>query len=199
MLEKNFDFKTAEADIIKRSASIIAETTVKNRSSKTFTITLPPPNVTGSLHLGHAFTSTLQDILLRFHRQHGEITLGQPGLDHAGIATQIVVANQLRDKGINWQDLGREAFIQKVWEWKEESGGCILHQLVRLGMSIDLDRVRFTMDEKSSRAVLHAFTQLYNDGLVFRAKRIVNWDPILKTAVSDLEVTNRQSFSFCQS
>lgn len=192
MLEKNFDFKTAEADVVKRSKEIIAATAVKNRKSRTFTITLPPPNVTGSLHLGHAFTSTLQDVLLRYHRQHGDVTLGQPGLDHAGIATQIIVANQLSDQGVNWQEIGRETFIKKVWEWKEKSGGCIVHQLIRMGMSIDLDRLRFTMDEKSSRAVLHAFTQLYNDGLIFRAKRIVNWDPALKTAVSDLEVTNRQ-------
>lgn len=192
MLEKSFDFAAIEPKITERSKPIIAATTKKNFKDETFTITLPPPNVTGSLHLGHAFTSTLQDVLLRFKRQHGYITLGQPGLDHAGIATQIIVANQLRDQGIHWRDLGREKFIEKVWEWKQKSGGMILNQLVRMGMSVDLDRVRFTMDEDASLAVLHAFTTLYKDGLIFRAKRLVNWDPVLKTAVSDLEVSSKQ-------
>lgn len=192
MLEKNFDYATIEPKITEKSKEVIAATTKKNFRNKTFTITLPPPNVTGFLHLGHAFTSTLQDVLLRFKRQHGYITLGQPGLDHAGIATQIVVANQLREQGIHWRDLGREKFIEKVWEWKAESGGMIVQQLLRMGMSIDLDRLRFTMDEDASIAVLHAFTTLYNDGLIFRDKRLVNWDPVLKTAVSDLEVSSRQ-------
>lgn len=192
MLNKYFDHKHFEAEITKKSAPVVAKTTVKNRKTTRFSITLPPPNVTGSLHLGHAFGSTLQDILLRYHRQHGEVTLGQPGLDHAGIATQMVVANQLKDHDINWQDLGREEFIRKVWEWKEESGGKILYQLLRLGVSIDLNRVHFTMDESSSKAVLKAFVKLYNDRLIYRDKMIVNWDTVLKTAVSDLEVNNRQ-------
>lgn len=192
ILEKHFDFKEAEAAFMEKSKALIAETAVRHRKKTTFTITLPPPNVTGSLHLGHALNLTLIDILLRFHRQQGDVTLGQPGLDHAGIATQMVVANQLRDQGINWQDLGREEFLRKVWEWKEKSGGQILHQQLRLGVSVDLDRVRFTMDEHSSKAVLQAFVTLYNDGLIFRAKKIVNWDTVLKTAVSDLEVSNRQ-------
>lgn len=192
MLEKNFDPVVVEPKITEKSKEVIAATTQQNFRNETFTITLPPPNVTGFLHLGHAFTSTLQDVLLRFKRQHGYITLGQPGLDHAGIATQIVVANQLRDQGIHWRDLGREKFIEKVWEWKSKSGGMIVHQLLRMGMSIDLDRLRFTMDEDASLAVLHAFTTLFHDGLIFRDKRLVNWDPILKTAVSDLEVSSRQ-------
>lgn len=192
ILEKHFDFKEAEAALMEKSKALIAETAVRHRKKTTFTITLPPPNVTGSLHLGHALNLTLIDILLRFHRQQGDVTLGQPGLDHAGIATQMVVANQLRDQGINWQDLGREEFLRKVWEWKEKSGGQILHQQLRLGVSVDLDRVRFTMDKHSSKAVLQAFVTLYNDGLIFRAKKIVNWDTVLKTAVSDLEVSNRQ-------
>lgn len=192
MLGKAFDYATFEPQIIEKSKNIIATTTKKNLKNETFTIILPPPNITGSLHLGHAFTSTIQDILLRFKRQHGYITLGQPGIDHAGIATQIVVAHQLQEQGISWRGLGREQFIQKVWEWKKESGGKIVYQLMRLGISIDLERLRFTMDENSSRAVLHAFTTLYNNGLIYKAKRIINWDPVLKTAVSDLEVSNRQ-------
>ncbi|MDR1597629.1 MAG: valine--tRNA ligase [Holosporales bacterium] len=191
MLDKLFDHAQIEPRIVEKSKSPVAQTVKSNVKSDTFTITLPPPNITGSLHLGHAFTSVIQDILLRFKRQHGYATLGQPGIDHAGIATQIIVANQLRDRGINWQRIGRSNFIEQVWAWKEQSGGTILYQLVRLGMSIDLDRVRFTMDDEASDAVLYAFTQLYKDGLIYRAKRIVNWDPILKTAVSDLEVSNK--------
>lgn len=192
VLDKHFDFKTAEPLLTEKSKAIIARTAVRNRKSTTFSITLPPTNVTGSLHVGHALNFTIIDILLRFHRQHGDVTLGQPGLDHAGIATQMVVANQLREQGINWQDLSREDFCKKVWEWKALSGGRILTQLLRLGVSIDLDRVCFTMDEHSSRAVLQAFVTLYKDGFIFRAKKIVNWDTVLKTAVSDLEVSNRQ-------
>ncbi|MDR2464263.1 MAG: valine--tRNA ligase [Holosporales bacterium] len=191
MLGKLFDYAQIEPKIIEKARIIIAQTIRENVTNKTFTITLPPPNITGSLHLGHAFTSVIQDILLRVKRQHGYVTLGQPGIDHAGIAAQIVVANQLYEKGISLQSLGREDFIKKVWSWKEQSGDMIVHQLVKLGMSIDLDRLRFTMDQDASKAVLKAFTMLYNDGLIYKAKRIVNWDPILKTAVSDLEVSNK--------
>ncbi|MDR0631375.1 MAG: valine--tRNA ligase [Holosporales bacterium] len=188
---KQFDHNKFEPQIVEKSKKVIAQTVKSNVKTETFTITLPPPNVTGSLHLGHAFTSVIQDMLLRYKRQHGYVTLGQPGLDHAGIATQIIVANQLQDQGINWQELGRDEFIDRVWKWKEQSGGTILYQLVRLGMSIDLDRVRFTMDDDASNAVLYAFTTLYKDGLIYRAKKIVNWDPILKTAISDIEVSNK--------
>jgi valyl-tRNA synthetase len=188
---KQFDHSKVEPQIVEKSKAIIAQTVKINAKAETFTITLPPPNVTGSLHLGHAFTSIIQDILLRYKRQQGYATLGQPGLDHAGIATQIIVANQLQELGINWQGLKREEFIDRVWKWKEQSGGTILYQLVRLGMSIDLDRVRFTMDEEASNAVLYAFTTLYKDGLIYRAKKVVNWDPTLKTAISDIEVSNR--------
>jgi valyl-tRNA synthetase len=191
LLEKLFDHGKIESKVIDKSKEIISKTTKNNSRKETFTITLPPPNITGSLHLGHAFTSVIQDMLLRFKRQHGYVVLGQPGIDHAGIATQIIVANQLREKGIHWQQLGREEFIAQVWKWKEQSGGTILYQLVRLGTSIDLDRVRFTMDPAASEAVAYAFTRLYKDGLIYRDKRIVNWDPVLKTAVSDLEVSNK--------
>ncbi|GHS92808.1 valine--tRNA ligase [Alphaproteobacteria bacterium] len=192
MLAKDFDARTIEPKIIEKSKKIIAQTVTQNRKNETFTITLPPPNVTGSLHIGHAFTSVIQDILLRFKRQQGFRTLGQPGLDHAGIATQIVVSKQLEEQGIFWKDLSRAEFIRKVWEWKGKSGGQILHQLTRMGMSIDLERVRFTMDPKSSQAVLKAFTTLFHAGLIAKAKSIVNWDPVFKTALSDLEVSNRE-------
>jgi valyl-tRNA synthetase len=191
MLKKLFDHGEVEPKIVDRSKEVIARTVKSGAKNKTFTITLPPPNITGSLHLGHAFTSVIQDILLRFKRQHGYATLGQPGIDHAGIATQIIVANQLEERGISWKELGRDEFINQVWKWKEQSGGTIFYQLVRLGMSIDLDRIRFTMDPEASNAVLHAFNILFKDGLIYRAKKIVNWDPILKTAISDIEVSYR--------
>ncbi len=153
-----------------------------------FTIVIPPPNVTGSLHIGHALNNTLQDILSRFERMRGKDVLWQPGTDHAGIATQLVVERQLAEQQTSRVKLGREAFLQKVWEWKEVSGGTITRQLRRLGASCDWSRERFTMDEGLSRAVLKVFVRLYKDGLIYKDKRLVNWDPRLQTAVSDLEV-----------
>jgi len=155
-----------------------------------YSITLPPPNVTGSLHMGHAFSGTIQDILIRWQRMMGKEVLWQLGLDHAGIATQMVVERQLDAKGVHRRDLGREAFIEKVWEWKAESGGTILEQMKHLGFSIDWSRERFTMDEHSSHAVREVFVRLYEEGLIYRGKRLVNWDPVLETAVSDLEVVH---------
>jgi len=152
-----------------------------------FSIMLPPPNVTGSLHMGHGFQQTLMDILIRYHRMQGDNTLWQPGTDHAGIATQMVVENQLHAKGQSRYDVGREAFVEKVWDWKAESGGNITRQMRRLGTSPDWDRERFTMDEGLSKAVKQAFITLYEDGLIYRGKRLVNWDPVMLTAVSDLE------------
>ncbi|MDF2939366.1 MAG: valine--tRNA ligase [Gammaproteobacteria bacterium] len=152
-----------------------------------FSIMLPPPNVTGSLHMGHGFQQTLMDILIRYHRMQGDNTLWQPGTDHAGIATQMVVENQLYEKGQSRYDLGREAFVEKVWEWKAESGGNITRQMRRLGTSPDWSRERFTMDEGLSKAVKEAFIRLYDDKLIYRGKRLVNWDPVMLTAVSDLE------------
>ncbi len=157
-----------------------------------YCIQLPPPNVTGTLHMGHAFQHTLMDTLIRYHRMKGDNTLWQLGTDHAGIATQIVVENQLRAKGESRQDLGREAFIERVWQWKEESGSTITQQMRRLGVSGDWTRARFTMDEGLSRAVLETFVRLYEDGLIYRGKRLVNWDPKLGTAVSDLEVETEE-------
>ena len=157
-------------------------------ADSTYCIAIPPPNVTGSLHMGHAFQDTIMDLLMRYHRMSGKQTLWQVGTDHAGIATQMVVERRLAADNINRHDLGREAFIEKIWEWKEESGGTITRQLRRMGAAIDWSRERFTMDEGLSSAVQDVFIQLYNEGLIYRGKRLVNWDPVLHTAVSDLEV-----------
>jgi len=158
-----------------------------------FTIVIPPPNVTGSLHMGHALNNTLQDILIRYRRMQGRDALWQPGTDHAGIATQMVVERQMAEEGLNRHDLGREKFIERVWKWKAESGGTITSQLRRLGASCDWSRERFTMDDGLSAAVTKVFVQLYKEGLIYRDKRLVNWDPKLHTAISDLEVEQRET------
>ncbi|ODT67867.1 MAG: valine--tRNA ligase [Nitrosomonadales bacterium SCN 54-20] len=157
-----------------------------------YCIMLPPPNVTGTLHMGHAFQHTLMDALTRYHRMRGDNTLWQPGTDHAGIATQIVVERQLDQQNIDRRDLGREAFLARVWEWKEESGSTISRQMRRMGASCDWSRERFTMDEGLSRAVTEVFVRLYREGLIYRGERLVNWDPVLQTAVSDLEVVSAE-------
>jgi valyl-tRNA synthetase len=161
-----------------------------------YCILLPPPNVTGTLHMGHAFQHTLMDALTRYHRMDGDNTLWQPGTDHAGIATQIVVERQLDAQKISRHDLGREKFLEKVWEWKEHSGSTITRQMRRLGTSPDWSRERFTMDEGLSKAVSEVFVRLYNEGLIYRGKRLVNWDPVLGTAVSDLEVVSTEEDGF---
>jgi valyl-tRNA synthetase len=153
-----------------------------------YCIVIPPPNVTGTLHMGHAFQHTLMDVLTRLHRMDGDRTLWQPGTDHAGIATQMVVERQLAADGRTRHDLGREQFVERVWEWKEQSGDTISRQMRRLGNSVDWSRDRFTMDEGLSEAVLEVFVRLHEDGLIYRGKRLVNWDPVLHTALSDLEV-----------
>ncbi|MGH8430396.1 MAG: class I tRNA ligase family protein, partial [Solimonas sp.] len=159
-----------------------------------FCIVIPPPNVTGSLHIGHALNNTLQDVLVRFERLRGKSVLWQPGMDHAGIATQMVVERQLAEAGGNEdrRSLGREEFVKRVWAWKEQSGGQIFNQLRRLGASCDWSRERFTMDEGLSAAVLKVFVQLYKEGLIYKDTRLVNWDPHFETAISDLEVDNRE-------
>jgi valyl-tRNA synthetase len=157
-----------------------------------FAIMMPPPNVTGSLHVGHALTFTLQDVLVRYQRMRGRDALWQPGTDHAGIATEIVVTNQLAEEGIAKHDLGRERFVARVWEWKERSGGTITRQLRRLGVSPDWHRERFTMDPGLAAAVRRVFVQLYREGLIYRDQRLVNWDPVMHTVISDLEVQNRE-------
>jgi valyl-tRNA synthetase len=158
-----------------------------------FTIMMPPPNVTGSLHMGHALNMTLQDVLTRYYRRSGRDALWQPGTDHAGIATQMVVERNLAREGKNRRDLGRQAFVDRVWEWKAESGGMITRQLRRLGASPDWSRERFTMDEGLNRAVRKVFVTLYREGLIYRDKRLVNWDPKLRTAISDLEVEQKET------
>jgi valyl-tRNA synthetase len=157
-----------------------------------FCIVIPPPNVTGTLHMGHAFQHTLMDTLTRWHRMRGDATLWQPGTDHAGIATQMVVERRLNAAGIRRSELGREAFIERVWEWKAESGGTISRQMRRLGDSVDWTRERFTMDPGLSTAVTEVFVRLYESGLLYRGQRLVNWDPVLRTAVSDLEVLGEE-------
>jgi valyl-tRNA synthetase len=158
-----------------------------------YTIVIPPPNVTGSLHMGHALNNTIQDILCRFERMRGRDVLWQPGTDHAGIATQMVVERLLKaENKTDRKTMGREAFLKRVWEWKEESGGTIINQLKRLGASCDWSRERFTMDEGLSKAVVKVFVQLYKDGLIYKDQRLVNWDPVFETAISDLEVETKE-------
>src|SRR4051812_21268319 len=164
-----------------------------------FAIQLPPPNVTGTLHMGHAFNQTIMDSLTRYHRMRGHNTLWVPGTDHAGIATQIVVERKLQgasEGGRSRHDLGRKNFVAKVWEWKEESGTTITRQMRRMGDSVAWKHEYFTMDPKMSTVVTSTFVQLYKQGLIYRGKRLVNWDPILKSAVSDLEVENEERDSF---
>ena len=202
MLEKTYDAKTVEPKIAKiwEEADAFRAGAGAKPGAEAFTIVIPPPNVTGSLHMGHALNNTLQDILVRFERMRGKNVLWQPGMDHAGIATQMVVERQLMEQQIHRRDLTREEFVEKVWEWKAESGGTIFNQLKRLGASCDWSRERFTMDEGLSKAVLEVFVTLYKEGLIYKDKRLVNWDPKLLTAISDLEVEQqrgqRQSLAF---
>jgi valyl-tRNA synthetase len=190
MMDKTFDPAAVEARISERweEADAFRSGREDRKDAKPYTIVIPPPNVTGSLHMGHALNNTLQDILCRFERMRGRDVLWQPGMDHAGIATQMVVERQLMEQQIHRRQLGRDAFVKRVWEWKEVSGGRIQSQLKRLGASCDWSRERFTMDEGLSRAVLKVFVDLHAQGLIYRDKRLVNWDPKFQTAISDLEV-----------
>jgi valyl-tRNA synthetase len=190
MMDKTFDPSAVEARISTRweEAEAFKAGRADRKDAVPYTIVIPPPNVTGSLHMGHALNNTIQDILCRFERMRGRDVLWQPGMDHAGIATQMVVERQLAERQIQRRDLGREEFVKRVWEWKEESGGTIVRQLKRLGASCDWSRERFTMDEGLSRAVLKVFVDLYKQGLIYKDKRLVNWDPKFQTAISDLEV-----------
>src|SRR5579864_4258478 len=157
-----------------------------------FTLLLPPPNVTGRLHMGHMLNQTQMDIIVRWHRMRGFLTLWLPGTDHAGIATQMMVERQLAKEGLNRREMGREAFLKRVWEWKEHYGGAILDQMRRLGASVDWDREYFTMSDELSRAVREVFVRLYEEGLIYRGKYIVNWCPRCDTAISDLEVVHEE-------
>ncbi|MBY5361117.1 valine--tRNA ligase [Rhizobium leguminosarum] len=195
MLDKTYDSAAVEPKIaaIWDEADAFRAGANAQAGAETFTIVIPPPNVTGSLHMGHALNNTLQDILVRFERMRGKDVLWQPGMDHAGIATQMVVERKLMEQQLpGRRDMGREAFIDKVWEWKAESGGLIFNQLKRLGASCDWSRERFTMDEGLSKAVLEVFVTLYKEGLIYKDKRLVNWDPKLLTAISDMEVEQHE-------
>ncbi|MGC4025882.1 MAG: valine--tRNA ligase [Mesorhizobium sp.] len=194
MLEKTYDAQAVEPRIAKlwQDSDAFRAGAGAEPGAESFTIVIPPPNVTGSLHMGHALNNTLQDILVRFERMRGKDVLWQPGMDHAGIATQMVVERQLMEKQIHRRDLSREDFINRVWNWKSESGGIIVNQLKRLGASCDWSRERFTMDEGLSKAVIEVFVTLYKQGLIYKDKRLVNWDPKLLTAISDLEVEQQE-------
>lgn len=185
-LDQHFDPRRIEQDTYRRWEANGYFAPQGNGQS--FSIVIPPPNVTGTLHLGHAFQHTIMDLLTRFHRMDGRQTLWQTGTDHAGIATQLVVSEQLRAQGTTPDTLGREDFIKRVWQWRDEAGGVITQQMRRIGSSVDWSRERFTMDEGFSRAVIEVFVRLYDDGLIYRGKRLVNWDPTMQTALSDLEV-----------
>ncbi|MDP3370325.1 MAG: valine--tRNA ligase, partial [Brevundimonas sp.] len=193
MLDKTFDPTAAEPRLYAmwEDSGLFAPKT--DGAAEAYSIVIPPPNVTGSLHIGHALNNTLQDILARYHRMKGKAVLWLPGTDHAGIATQMVVERQLAAAGnISRRDMGRDAFVAKVWEWKAESGGTIVQQLRRLGASCDWSRERFTLDEGLNAAVRKVFVQLHKEGLIYRDKRLVNWDPHFQTAISDLEVEQKE-------
>lgn len=193
MLDKTYDPKNFEEKIYAEWEAAGDFKPNMNKNKEAFAVVIPPPNVTGVLHMGHALDDTLQDILIRYNRMLGKNVLWQPGMDHAGIATQMVVERNLAAEGITRHDLGREKFIETVWQWKEKSGGTICKQLRRLGASCDWSRARFTMDEGLSRAVRKIFVRLYKDGLIYKAKKLVNWDAKFMTAVSDLEVVQKET------
>ncbi|MGO1074230.1 valine--tRNA ligase [Inquilinus sp. CA228] len=193
MLDKTYGPREVEAKLYPEWENSGAFANNVHSNAAPFTIMMPPPNVTGDLHMGHAFTFTLQDVLTRFNRRRGRDALWQPGTDHAGIATQMVVERELAKEGIKRQDLGRDGFLERVWDWKAQSGGAITSQLRRLGATPNWSRERFTMDEGLSRAVVKVFVQLHREGLIYRDKRLVNWDPKLRTSVSDLEVEQKET------
>ena len=194
MLDKTFDAKTREPQIYQGWEASGQFEPNDDPKAEGFSIVIPPPNVTGSLHVGHALNNTLQDVLARFERMRGKAVLWLPGTDHAGIATQMVVERQLAELGnVGRRELGRDAFVAKVWEWKAQSGGTIVGQLRRLGASCDWSRERFTLDDGLSAAVRKVFVDLYHQGLIYRDKRLVNWDPQFQTAISDLEVEQRET------
>ena len=193
MLEKYYKHELVEKKIYEsweKDKDFVSK--VNDKNSKPFCIVIPPPNVTGTLHMGHALNNTLQDILIRYQRMQGKDVLWQPGMDHAGIATEMVVERELKKEGIEKSELSREEFVKKVWEWKDLSGGLILNQLKRLGSSCNWDRERFTFDKGLSEAVRKVFVELFNQGLIYRDKRLSNWDPKLKTTISDLEVVQKE-------
>ena len=189
-MEANFDPHQIEGDLYREweQAGYFAP----SGNGDPYCIVIPPPNVTGSLHMGHAFQQTLMDTLIRIRRMQGRQTLWQMGSDHAGIATQMLVERRLQSQGIDRHELGRDKFTDEVWKWKAESGDNISRQSRRMGSSLDWSRERFTMDEGFSKAVMEVFVRLHEDGLIYRGKRLVNWDPVLHTALSDLEVVSEE-------
>ncbi|MBT5539993.1 MAG: class I tRNA ligase family protein, partial [Alphaproteobacteria bacterium] len=191
MLDKIYSPQSIEVEQYGRWEKAGAFACDIDSDAQPYVIMMPPANVTGTLHIGHALTYTLQDILCRYKRMQGRDVLWQPGTDHAGIATQMVVERQLAKEDLDRKTMGRDAFLERTWTWKETSGGEIMRQLRRLGASADWPRERFTMDEGLSRAVRKAFVDLYKEKLIYRDKRLVNWDPKLQTAISDLEVEQR--------
>ena len=188
MLEKNYNPKDFEEKIYEKWENDGDFKPDMRSNSEAFSIVIPPPNVTGVLHMGHALDDTLQDILIRYNRMLGKKVLWQPGTDHAGIATQMVVERNLAKEGITRHDLGREKFIEKVWEWRKQSGGTICRQLRRLGASCDWSRERFTMDEGCNKAVTEVFCKMHEKGWIYKGARIINWCPVCNTSISDAEV-----------
>ncbi|MEO8281311.1 MAG: valine--tRNA ligase, partial [Ideonella sp.] len=195
-LAKSFEPAAIEARWARQWEDSGAYAPTLDADQPSFSIQLPPPNVTGTLHMGHAFNQTIMDALTRYHRMRGHNTLWVPGTDHAGIATQIVVERQLEQQKISRHDLGRKNFVAKVWEWKQQSGSTITQQMRRIGASVDWSHEYFTMDDKLSAIVTDTFVQLYEQGLIYRGKRLVSWDPVLKSAVSDLEVESEEEDGF---
>ena len=195
-LAKSFEPAAIEARWVPLWEASGAYAPTLDPTKPSFSIQLPPPNVTGTLHMGHAFNHTIMDALTRVHRMKGFNTLWLPGTDHAGIATQIVVERQLQDEGKSRHDIGREAFLQRVWEWKAVSGNTITGQMRRLGDTVDWSREYFTMDATQSAVVNETFVRLYEEGLIYRGKRLVSWDPVLRSAVSDLEVESEEEDGF---
>lgn len=187
-LEGKFEPKTFEEEIYKNWNEKGYFKPSNDKTKKPYTIVIPPPNITGKLHMGHALDETLQDILIRYKRMQGFNTLWVPGTDHASIATEAKIVEKLKVEGITKEDLGRDGFLKRAWEWKEEYGGTILNQLKKLGCSCDWSRERFTMDEGLSNAVKDVFVDLYNKGLIYKGKRMINWCPYCNTSISDAEV-----------
>ena len=187
-LEKNYNPSEIEDRIYKNWLDKKYFHAEVDRSKKPFTIVMPPPNITGQLHMGHALDNTMQDILIRYKRMEGYNALWQPGTDHAAISTEVKIIGALKEQGIDKKDLGREGFLKRAWEWREEYGGRIVNQLKKLGSSADWDRERFTMDEGNNAAVNEVFCKLYEKGWIYKGSRIVNWCPVCKTTISDAEV-----------
>ena len=195
-LEKNYNPAEIEPRLYEKWVQKRYFHAEPDRSKKPFTIVMPPPNITGQLHMGHALDNTMQDILIRYKRMQGYNALWQPGTDHASIATEVRVIEALKEQGISKEELGREGFLEKAWEWKKEYGGRIINQLKKMGSSADWERERFTMDEGCSEAVLDVFVRLYEKGWIYKGSRIVNWCPVCQTSISDAEVEHEEQDGF---